>query len=136
MAKLFRLKINTPGGIFFEDDILQIELATPAGYVGILADHQPVIGALIPSLCYIRDNRGNRLPAIVNGGMFRTDGKTINIITDFFDFTEHINESTFAKRKARIEQIASRKFTDNKVYEQIQLQLSEQLNKLRKLAGK
>jgi F-type H+-transporting ATPase subunit epsilon len=133
MAKLFKLKVNTPGGIFFQDDILQIELRTPSGYLAILADHQPTIGALMPSLCFIRNNRGSRLSAVVNGGMFRTDGKTINLITDFFDFTTNINESTFEKRRARIEQIAKNKFTDNKVYEQIQIQLAEQLSKLKKI---
>jgi F0F1-type ATP synthase epsilon subunit len=51
MAKLFKLKVNTPAGIFFEDDIIQIELRTPSGVIGVLADHQPVIGSILPSLC-------------------------------------------------------------------------------------
>jgi F0F1-type ATP synthase epsilon subunit len=51
MTKLFKLRVNTPAGVFFEDDIIQIELKSPTGVIGILAEHQPVVGSIVPSLC-------------------------------------------------------------------------------------
>lgn len=137
MAKLFRLKVNTPNGIFFEDDIFQIELKTANGYIGILADHAPVIGAIVPSVCYIRDNRNNRLPAVINNGIFKMDGKTINVITDFFDFTKNINDSVFKMREEQIQSAISKKSTsESQTFEKIKLKLQSELDKLKELSKK
>ncbi len=130
----FKLKINTPEGIFFEDDILQIELKTSTGYIAILANHAPLIGAIVPSVCYIRDIRNNRVSAVINGGMFYTNNNEINVITDFFDFTNNINESVIAKREQKIKQAISNKtFSSEIAIEKIQTKLEKELNDLRKI---
>ncbi len=130
----FKLKINTPEGIFFEDDILQIELKTSSGYIAILANHAPLIGAIVPSVCYIRDIRNNRVSAIINGGMFYTNNNEINVITDFFDFTNNINESVIAKREEKIRQAINNKtFSSEIAVERIQTKLEKELNDLRKI---
>nr|QJR98398.1 hypothetical protein PlMoll_1800 [uncultured Mycoplasmataceae bacterium] len=130
----FKLKINTPEGVFFEDDILQIELKTSTGYIGILANHAPLIGAIVPSVCYIRDIRNNRVSAVINGGMFYTNNNEINIITDFFDFSNKVNESVIAKREERIKQAINNKtFSGQQVVEKIQTKLQKELNTLRKI---
>jgi ATP synthase F1 epsilon subunit len=137
MAKLFKLKVNTPNGIFFEDDIFQIELRTNNGYIGILAEHAPIIGAIVPSVCYIRDSKNNRLPAVINNGIFKMDGKTINVITDFFDFTENINDSVFKRREEQIKNaISNKNITDSQTFEKIKLKLQSELDKLKELSKK
>jgi F0F1-type ATP synthase epsilon subunit len=137
MAKQFHLKVNTPNGIFFEDDIFQIELRTINGYIGILADHAPIIGAVIPSLCYIRDIKGNRLSAVINNGIFKMDGKTINITTDFFDFTKNINDTIFRLREQQIQNaISSKSNSESQAFEKIKLKLQSELDKLRELSKK
>ncbi len=130
----FKLKINTPDGVFFEDDILQIEIKTLTGYIGILANHAPLIGAIVPSVCYIRDIRNNRVSAVINGGMFYTNNNEINIITDFFDFSDKVNESVIAKREERIKQAINNKtFLGEQFVEKIQIKLQKELNTLRKI---
>jgi F-type H+-transporting ATPase subunit epsilon len=137
MPKQFHLKVNTPSGIFFEDDIFQIELRTTSGYIGILADHAPIIGGIVPSICYIRDNKGNRLPAVINNGIFKMDGKTINVITDFFDFTKNINDSVFKLREQQIQSaINNKNLTDAQAYEKVKIKLQSELNKLKELSKK
>ena len=98
----FKLIINTPEGIFFEDEIIQIEIKTPNGYTAILVNHAPTIGAIVPSLCYIRDIRNNRVPAVINGGMFYLNDNRIQIVTQYIHIVANINESVFAKRQQRI----------------------------------
>lgn len=105
----FKLKINTPEGVFFEDEVLQVEIKTPNGYMAILANHAPLIGAIAPSVCYIRDIRNNRVSSIISGGMFYTDNNELNIITDFFDFTDNVNESVLAKREEKIKMAINNK---------------------------
>lgn len=135
MPKQFHLKVNTPNGIFFEDDIFQIELKTANGYIGILAEHAPIIGAIVPSICYIRDIKGNRLPAVINNGIFKMDGKTINVITDFFDFTKDINDSVFNKREEQIKKaISNKNMSDSQAFEKIKLKLQSELDKLKHLS--
>jgi F0F1-type ATP synthase epsilon subunit len=137
MPKPFKLKVNTPAGTFFEDEIFQIELKTPSGMVGFLADHQPSIGSITPSICYIRDTKGNRVSAIVNAGIYKMDGKQISIITDFFDFSEKIDALVFQLRKAKIDEaINNKNLKDVKVYEGIQTKLQNQLDELSKLSKK
>jgi F0F1-type ATP synthase epsilon subunit len=137
MDKPFKLKVNTPAGTLFEDEVLQVELKTPNGVVGFLADHQPSVGSILPSICYIKDGRGNRVSAIINTGIYKMDGKQINIITDFFDFTDKINQSVFDVRKQKIEQALSNKNIKNiKIYEGIQRKLQNELDELSKLSKK
>lgn len=131
----FRLIINTPEGVFFEDDIFQIEIKTPNGYTAILANHAPTIGAIVPSICYIRDIRNNRVAAIVNGGMFYVNDSKLNIVTDFFDFASNVNESVIAKREERIKQAINNKTLNSSVsIEKIQTKLEKELNNFRKIA--
>jgi F-type H+-transporting ATPase subunit epsilon len=138
MAKQFKLKVNTPAGILFEDNIMQIEIKTPNGMIGILADHQPVIGSILPSICYIRDAKGNRVAALVNTGIFKTDGKMINIITDFFDFADKVNDSVIEKRREKISNAlrASADSSNVKLYDGIQRKLQKELEDLTKLTKK
>jgi F0F1-type ATP synthase epsilon subunit len=137
MDKPFNLKVSTPAGTFFEDEVLQVEIKTPNGVIGFLADHQPSIGSIVPSICYIKDTKGNRVAAIVNTGIYKMDGKQINIITDFFDFTDRINKSIFDIRKQKIEQAVKNKDIKNiKIYEGIQRKLQDELEELSKLSKK
>ncbi len=130
----FKLKINTPEGVFFEDEVLQVEIKTPNGYMAILANHAPLIGAIAPSVCYIRDIRNNRVSSIISGGMFYTDNNELNIITDFFDFTDNVNESVLAKREEKIKMAINNKSLSGSVaMQKIQTRLEKSLNDLRKI---
>ena len=66
MAKLFKLKVSSPAGILFEDEVLQVEIKTKTGYMALLADHTPIISSFLPSICYIRDLKNNRVSSIIN----------------------------------------------------------------------
>ncbi|MDR2823005.1 MAG: ATP synthase F1 subunit epsilon [Mycoplasmataceae bacterium] len=137
MAKEFKLKINTPSGIFFEDNVFQVELKTVNGYIGILNDHAPMIGSVIPSICFIRDAKGNRLSALINNAIFKMDGKVLNIITDYFDFTDNVDDSVFEKRKKQIDRALNNKnIKDSKSYALIETKLEQELNQLKKIAKK
>ena len=134
-VKTFHLKVNTTTGILFEDNILQAELCTSSGYYAILADHAPIIGTLNTSICYIRDEMNNRVKTIVNKGVFQFNENVLNIFTDFFCFSDKINEDIFKTRQEKIDQILKQKSNDTKTYDLIQKELKENLSKLRKLAN-
>jgi F0F1-type ATP synthase epsilon subunit len=133
--KLFNLCINTPDGVSYEDQIFQLELTTPNGMIAILSDMIPTIGAIIPSMCYVRNNKNERISAVINGGLFKMDGKTVRVVTDFFEIASNINESVFEKRQVMINNVVKNANTSDDAYKAIQLKLEKELNQLKKLAG-
>lgn len=46
MAKPFRVSIVTPDKIFYEGDIVSLVAPGEVGYLGVLADHAPLISNL------------------------------------------------------------------------------------------
>jgi F0F1-type ATP synthase epsilon subunit len=74
----------------------------------------------------------------VNTGIFKTDGKLINVITDFFYFTNKLNDSIFEVRKQKIaDAIKAAEDTANaKLYEGVQRKLEKELEELNKLTKK
>ncbi len=55
MSTPFHFCIETPSGIFIEgDDITEVEVSTPLGKLGIMANHAPMVAACPPGLMRIR----------------------------------------------------------------------------------
>jgi F0F1-type ATP synthase epsilon subunit len=133
--KLFNLCINTPDGVSYEDKIFQLELATPNGMIAILSDMIPTMGAILPSMCYVRNNKNERIPAVINGGLFKMDGKSVRVVTDFFEIASNINESVFQKRQEMINNVIKNAAPTDDAYKAVQLRLEKELNQLKKLAG-
>lgn len=136
MANLFKIRINTPGGVLLEDSIILAELDTTEGKYAIMANHTPIIGAFKAGHLYLRDQRNNRDDTIINYGAFRFDNNTLDIFTDFFAFTRDINDKVWIERQKLIDHAISLQKTNNvdKSYEMIQLKLKENMANLKKLA--
>lgn len=133
-GKTFHLIINTPTGILFEDDILQAEVCSSNGYYALLADHSPVIGSLRTSICYLSDQKNNRVKTIVNSGVFQFNKNVLNIFTDFFCFCNDDKGNILKIRQEKIDQVLNSKFNDNKIFSVALDELKENLNQLKKIA--
>ncbi len=48
MAKTFHIQIVTPGKVFYEGDVVSLVAPGEGGYLGVLADHAPLISNLKP----------------------------------------------------------------------------------------
>lgn len=131
---MFHLKVDTPNGVLFEDDIYEISLRTPDGVVGILADHQPIIGSILPSVCKIVSTKDKAVHVLINTGVFKMDGKTINVITDFFEFTDDPTKSVLKERRAQIDQaLSQRNLKESDMFDQIQKKLVDEIKILEQL---
>lgn len=138
MLKIFKLKVNTPEGVLINEDIFQIEIKTDTGYIGLLANHSPIVGVIETSICYIRDQKNERKGALVNRGIFEFNNNVVTIITDFFQYTENLNKNVLDSREAAIN-AAIKKITANAAdplrYDKIKLQLEQGIKKLRKVGN-
>lgn len=86
MANCFHLKINTPFKVYFDDEITQIELCTNNGYIGILHNHIPIVGAIVPGNITIH-TKNNQLKKGYSGyGLFSFYKNKLIVVSDTFSF--------------------------------------------------
>ena len=70
MAKLFHIKITTPDKVAFDAKASSVTAPGEIGYLGVLADHAPLITTLIPGRISIKDALGKRTVITSTGGGF------------------------------------------------------------------
>lgn len=58
MAAIFHVNISTPDRLIFGGNIRSLVAPAQTGYLGILANHAPIIAALAPGKISIKDASG------------------------------------------------------------------------------
>ena len=66
--KTFRLLVNTPDRVFYNDDVTMVELSTTEGEIGVYAEHIPLTSVLVPCVMNIHVD-GDVKKAAVHGGI-------------------------------------------------------------------
>ncbi len=67
MAATYHLKILTPATIVFDGDVESMVAPGEAGYLGVLANHAPIITTLRPGTLKISDAGGDKWYAVTEG---------------------------------------------------------------------
>ena len=86
----FRLKITSPYGKFYDNEVLTINVKTIDGYIGILENHIPLVAPLEISLMMIRSVEGER-KVTISGGMLYVKKKETLIVTPSVEYVEDID---------------------------------------------
>ena len=77
---------------------------TPEGELGIMADHEPLMGALATGPVEIESETGERTTIGVHGGFIQVLDNQVTLITDRARVTEtHAEASEAAKELAEVE---------------------------------
>ena len=58
MAKKFKVSITTAEQLLLETEAVSLQLPGIAGYLGILANHAPLVTALVPGMMTLRTEEG------------------------------------------------------------------------------
>ena len=138
MARSFKLKVYTPAGVLFEDNISQASVHTSDGWISLLANHAPLIGAFQTSHLYVRDLDNNKVDTIVGEGIFEFNMNTLNLFTNFFAFAKEINENAFDRIEKELNESLAKQATmgSDAAINAISKQLMESINQLKKLSTK
>ena len=138
MAKVFKLKVYTPAGVLFEDNISQASVHTSEGWISLLADHAPLIGSFQNSHLYVRDIDNNKVDTIVGEGIFWFNRNVFSLFTNFFAFAKEINENAFDRIEKEINAAfeKQRSMGPDPTIAAIALQLKESINDLKKISSK
>lgn len=92
MAKSFKVMIVTPDKTAFEGDAISAIVPGLAGYLGVWANHAPLVGAVVPGVVFLRiDEAGSEKHFAVGTGFVEISDNVVNVMTDTCELASEID---------------------------------------------
>jgi len=88
MAKPFQVDVVSPEATIWSGQATFLVARTPDGEIGILADHESLMGALTTSPVIIESESGERITIGVHGGFLQVLNNSVTLITDRAEISE------------------------------------------------
>lgn len=111
MAGTFNLRVVTPEGQIFNDDVEFVVLPGEAGELGILPNHAPLIAGLhIGVMRYTKDNETKRLA--ISSGFVEVAENSVSVLADTAEQGELIDLNRAISAKERAEKRLSLRTPD------------------------
>jgi len=82
MAKPFHVDVVSPEATVWSGEAVFIAAKTPDGELGVLADHEPLMGSLVTGPVVIEAPSGERTTIGVHGGFLQVLHNQVTLITD------------------------------------------------------
>jgi F-type H+-transporting ATPase subunit epsilon len=82
VANTFHLDIVSPYGVLWSGDAVMLITRTTEGEMAVLANHQPLMGALVPWSAEITPAAGPKVVLAVRGGFLQVGGNRATLLTD------------------------------------------------------
>ena len=109
MAKSFKVIIVTPDKTAFEGDAVSATIPGLAGYIGIWANHAPLVAAVVPGMVTLRtDDAGSMKHMAVGTGFVEISDNVVNLMTETCEASDEID----AERAAKALERARKRLTD------------------------
>ena len=107
MAKAFQVDVVSPEATVWSGQATIVIARTPEGELGIMADHEPLMGALATGPVEIESETGQRTTIGVYGGFIQVLNNQVTLITDRAQITTDTAEAReVAAELAESEQVA------------------------------
>ena len=90
MAKLFRLEIVTPDREVFSEKVVSLVIPAQRGYLGILANHAPLVCSLQPGEIRVGLESGERLFSTA-GGFLEVGENHAILLSESIEEADHID---------------------------------------------
>lgn len=95
MAKSFYLTIANPEKVLFDGQVSYLSVHASKGYIGILADHAPLITSLVPGKVEIRPIESKSFSFMMKSvGLLEVTKNQVAILLDIIDqdlYTESVS---------------------------------------------
>jgi F-type H+-transporting ATPase subunit epsilon len=88
MGKPFAVDVVTPESVIWTGEADFIAARTTEGEIGVLADHEPTMGALSAGAVVINSTDGSTITVGVNGGFLQIFRNQVTLLTDRAEITE------------------------------------------------
>lgn len=107
MAKVFHVDVVSPEATVWSGEATIVIARTPEGELGIMADHEPLMGALATGPVEIEAESGERATIGVHGGFVQVLNNQVTLITDRAEVAEsHAEAKEVAAQLAEEEEEA------------------------------
>ena len=93
MAKPFQVDVVSPEATVWSGEATIVIARTPEGELGIMADHEPLMGALATGPVEIESTTGQRTTIGVHGGFIQVLDNQVTLITDRAQVTTDASEA-------------------------------------------
>jgi F-type H+-transporting ATPase subunit epsilon len=105
MARSFKVVIVTPDRTAFEGEAVAATIPGLAGYLGVWANHAPLVAAVTPGLVTLRlDELGNEQRLAVGAGFVEISDNVVNLMTDTCELSGEIDVARAQKAMERARQ--------------------------------
>lgn len=101
MPNSFRLLIQIPNKICFDEDISQIDFCSEQGKLSILPNHCSIIGYLQLAPLTIHLLSKKKKIVICDQGFFQFNNNKLLILTNFFSFQENFDKKLFLQQNEK-----------------------------------
>jgi F-type H+-transporting ATPase subunit epsilon len=82
MAATFTLSVLTPEKTVFEGPVEYVQVPGTEGYLGVLAQHAPLVTALSHGTLTLRKSNGREARLEVSGGFFEVSNDRATVLAD------------------------------------------------------
>ena len=106
---MIHFELVTLDGTKFGEDVYEVVLPTPQGYIGIFPSHMPLVSIATPGVITIRRQQND--PAVkleyfaTNGGVIEILDNKVRVLADEADREDEINEAEAQKAFERAEKL-------------------------------
>ena len=100
MAASFNLHIRSADRDFYEGECVGLTLALPDGQLGLLANHSPMVAAVVPGLLTYRLGDGTVVTVAAGSGIVRFENNDALVLLDSVERPEDID---VARAEAAVE---------------------------------
>ena len=92
MAKSFKVQIVTPDKTAYEGEAVSATIPGLAGYLGVWANHAPLVAAVVPGVVTLRlDEAGSIRYLAVGTGFVEISDNVVNLMTETCEMAEEID---------------------------------------------
>ena len=102
MAELFRLRVITPDGVFYEGEASMVELTTTEGEIGVYKNHVPMTYIVAPGILAIHEAEEKKQAAL-HKGFVEILQDQITVMAEAVEWPGEIDKNRAEEAKIRAE---------------------------------
>ncbi len=99
----FKLRIITPDRVFYEGDVIMVELCTTEGEIGILKRHIPLTAVVAPGVLYIKESEEEYKTAALISGFIEVLPDKVTILAETAEWPTEIDLNRAEEARLRAE---------------------------------
>lgn len=130
MAATFPLRIGTPDGLLFEQDVVRVVCRSITGDLAILAKHVNFCTALGMGEAHVVLEDGSQRSAACIGGMLSMMNGTCHLLATTWEWKDEIDEERADSAKKRAEEVLARSGLSDQEYNRAEAKLHRALVRL------